>query len=109
MPYTESNVEAALCVWEDLLARTSGDLSGDDPGLDAFLHANGTVVLRQHAVSLGVWVDQAYGLMNEDVRDAVPFDWEIVPALMDLVEWRADGYSTPLPAEAAEIVGKHFQ
>ena len=109
MTYTEDQVDAALCVWEELLSRISDFKPESYTGLEAFKDQNGTCTLRQQAVGLGVWVEQAWLLIDEDVRDCYAFDWELVPALLDLVEWGSGSLSHPLPADAAATVNAAFK
>lgn len=76
--YTVSEAEAAMCLWEEVLAALS---SGK--GLDwAFARqlTEGTVVLRSHILDLAKPCHEAWTIAHQEGKGFdEPFDWEFVP------------------------------
>lgn len=94
MTYTEAEVDAALCVWDELLSKRSM-LSAEEyrteqeRAFDTYWNNNGYAVMRQYAVSLGRWAEEVWLLLSDDQRDVECFDFEFLPRLLDLVHWQA--------------------
>lgn len=65
-------VEAALCVWEELQQRS--DLT----------NIYGAWDLRCRSIDIGIWVDTVYSLLliHAPDHDTGSFDWEFVPNLL---------------------------
>lgn len=89
MTYTEDEVEAAMCLWEEVTGRLErypalADI--DAKGRHSF--AGGAAALRLHIMSLAKECDRDYNALPEDhpLRDE-PFDWEFVP------HWLAERFS----------------
>lgn len=79
-------MEAALCVWEDLLERRDR-FPQQNPDLVALWEKYGTVHIRALCPTIGSWIAEAFDLIERDSLDSSPYDWEIVPAFVGLVDW----------------------
>lgn len=105
-------VEAALCVWEDMLARRH-EFPERNPEMVRLWDEFGTVHMRSLSPAIGSWIVEATGLIERDSLDASPYDWEIVPAFVELVDWSrtgSTGYKPTLmaPAAAAKLVAERL-
>lgn len=100
-------MEAALCVWESLLERHAR-FPTQNPELSAFWDAHGTVHVRSLCPPIGAWAAHAYEFLEPDSLDMSPYDWEIVPAFVELVEWDTARAKPKLmaPHAAAALVAK---
>jgi hypothetical protein len=80
---TREEVDAALCVWEAMLASKSRN-----PALRAAFAAHGYAAMRGLAPELGVKIEAAWCALTEDQQDdAGAFDWEFVPAQLKGHVW----------------------
>jgi hypothetical protein len=66
----------------------------------------GTATLREWALELGPYVNRVYRAMDREIADSVPFDWEIVPAIMARVTFAYEGYKAPSFKSMAREVEK---
>lgn len=100
--FSLDHVEAALCAWEWMIEHHLRNNSNS--GLDAV----GTATLRLWCAELGPYIDEVYKLMDYDIRSDVPFDWEIVPRIMERIEFiggnREHQYITPSARSMATMV-----
>lgn len=98
-------MEAALCVWENLLERRES-FPQQNPGMSALWDEFGTVHMRALCPAIGSWIVEAVDLIERDSLDASPYDWEIVPAFVGLVEWVPNQHKPKLmaPKAAAKLV-----
>jgi len=80
--------ETCMCVWEEVLRRAT---SPDYPGMQNLISDVGTASLRLNCVDAARFVDAVYEALSPDKRDAEAFDWDLVPVILDFVEWGADG------------------
>ncbi len=112
--YTHPEVLAALCVWEEMLAKRCRDKT-----MTPFMRAwdlGGSGAMRGHAVDVGRWIESLFVGAPGDLADPMnalcdkyPFDWEVVPALVDIVAWgQWSGWTAPsgTPAEIAARVAE---
>ena len=83
MKYTGSQMETAMCVWEEIMTRRSND--NDDP-LNGYWDHFGTAQVRDDCIAISVWIDAIWNGMDEQVWDTC-FDWEFVPRMLDQVKW----------------------
>lgn len=109
LSYSTPHVEAALCIWEELLeARPS------TPDLDHFWDRVGTARMRHYAMGLSAYVVALWEALDGCTKDDLaPFDWEYVPAALGLVRWGSRGPELPtqddavarMMVRAAELAG----
>jgi hypothetical protein len=91
--FTEAEVEAALCAWEYMLER---------PGpWDAYLNHHGAAASRWSSINTGVWIE---AVSNRILFDT-PFDWEIVPWLMQQLDLTDNTITYPdIPTTRAALL-----
>lgn len=83
--YTDMQCETAQIVWEVMLdTRKPGTL------MDAAWNDTGTYAMRGAARSIALQIEHEWQQVSEDQRDGLAFDWEVVPAVLDITEWIAD-------------------
>ena len=95
--YSYLEAEAMLCAWEALLDQHHRAV--ESRAVREAWKACGAVQMRHHAMALGPFIVAVYDAIPTDVRDAGhSYDWEIVPASLDQVEWdeyRPGHYTLP--------------
>ncbi len=104
--YTHLELEAALCVWEDMCDRIH------DPhaiqhynGLYNAYVQSGTFSMRHASIPIGQWCLKVHDLIDRDLLYGLSYDWEVIPAMLDQVSWSPGGYpEMPDPAVAAPLV-----
>lgn len=108
--YTELEAEAALCLWEAMIeakieAEKRADY-GDGVGSDLLSawEDTGSLFMRHEALRLAHVVCETFDLIPADVRDGHPYDWEIVPAILDTFRWSHAGCEHDAPAQIAAVV-----
>lgn len=100
--YTEAECEAAMCIWEEVLARRAGDFPTDP--IIRFFEKHGAAETRQHCMELARPIDVAYNAIKDDYGD--PFDWEFVPAMLTLLSMYFSEDTLSITKEVAVIVAK---
>lgn len=105
--YTRDHVEASLCAWEWCLNNKSPEWSERISDI-------GTCTLREWCIDLGPYINSVYEALNHDVRSDVPFDWDIVPRIMERIEFAPDAYTeppfkTPSVTDMAAMVERDIQ
>lgn len=81
--YTTLEVEAICCAWEWMLDQRDGLLRAE-------FERSGTVAMRHTAIDAGTAIERwfaewcALDLRNRDSLSGHPYDWEIVPAMMEI-------------------------
>lgn len=86
--FDEMQCETAQIVWEVLL-----DIRKDETPLDFAWHRHGTYQMRSFARSIALQIEEEWNATKEDLRDGIVFDWELVPAVLDKVDWSGSGWS----------------
>lgn len=105
--FTQSNMEAALCVWEYLLD-CRNNYAEDCPELMAYWIDNDAWEMRHWAIKLAPWVDEVWSTFTEDDRDMLLFDWEWVPLIMSFVDWTKNGPEKPSTEEVIDHINAHL-
>ena len=99
--FTHLEMEAALCVWEQLLEWTGSNSPWWREDWAKLRDQIGTVELRHSSYVLGRWClevyDKAKQIGGEDVFDGHAYDWEVIPAILLHVEIEANGRFTIEP------------
>lgn len=94
--YSALEMEAALCVWEDITERLGQCRSGhvgpnpDDAqavAMDAFRSGVGSAHMRSLAIPLGAWCLRVYEAMTPDEVEGSAYDWEVIPECLRHVVW----------------------
>ena len=96
--FTHLEMEAALCVWECINEWTLNTGRADWIELRDGV---GSVEMRHQSIVLGQWVLKVYDICtvdDPDFFDAMPYDWEVVPMILDLAR---DGDGAPVIYEPA--------
>lgn len=100
--YSALQAEAALCIWEAML---DARLESSSPAITAAFEAGGTVTMRHHALALSTFALAVHDALPDDVREApLAYDYEIIPAILNAVQWTGAGYVLPPVADAAQTV-----
>lgn len=95
--YSSHEVEAALCVWEELDRRTRPPERLHNLALFHWRAEHGTADLRTAAMDLARYADEMYQLLSTIEWEGLAFDWEIIPAILDTVVWHSLGPAPTLP------------
>lgn len=107
--YSNEQVEAALCIWEELDRRTRNEPE-EYTALTDWRDDHGTSALRCVAIELVDHVEAIYHSLPAEEWDGLAYDWEIVPAILDFVHWWAPGGPKPMlstePSTAALLAAK---
>lgn len=116
--YTYEEVEAALCVWEwinDVTLQHSPTVRQDWVELREGV---GSCELRDGSMTLGKWALKVYNHcldLSPGIFDSMPFDWEVIPLIMDYAVDADDGDpaytigALPSPVFVAKRVIKDVQ
>jgi len=89
--YTHLEMEAALCVWEEINERTLLSKAGRYPELNKLREDWGSPTLRHASIHFGRFCLQVYDLLTEQQRDNLVYDWEFIPAVLDHIDWTQPG------------------
>lgn len=84
--YTHLEMEAALCIWESLEARSQDEK--EYPAVKAFRDNYGTAEFRSMAVLLVPYCLAVYDAMPKHLVEGFAYDWDVIPAILDSVDWR---------------------
>lgn len=104
--YTSLEADAAICVWEAMLAAQAEagrptDCTGNLCSMAAMWERRGAFAMRQCALPLGVLVCEVADLLPAAVRECWLFDTEIVPLILAEIRWVDDGAEHDGPARIA--------
>jgi hypothetical protein len=104
--YTLDEVEAGMCIWEELDERSRGPRS--QPRFERWREKHGTAALRNQALALIEYCDAMFYALPAEEWDGVAYDWDIVPYLLDFVVADRDELIPVLPTtpEIAAAVAK---
>lgn len=91
---------AGLCVWEAFLE------AKDDSALARHKARHGTCESREYALNLGRYCEAVYASKDALAWDEWPFDWEVIPEILDYLESEIDNDSTDFrdPESVANVV-----
>lgn len=98
-----SNAETALCVYEDLLdsLRLSSPeivrkpTTPHDMAVNRWREDAGIYALRQFAIEIAPAIDLAWQECGGASESALSFDWEIVPAILRMLDINEDALTIP--------------
>lgn len=98
-------MEAALCVWEDMNERRVRPPE-QNQSMIRLWEEFGTVHMRSLSPAIASWIVEAYEFIEPDSLDMSPYDWEIVPTFVGLVDWTGPNGKPRLmaPKAAAAVV-----
>ncbi len=108
--YSELEAEAALCLWEAMLEAKFTNEKREEEGLEersdmvSVWDDTGSLFMRHEALRLAHVVCETYELIPVGARDAIAYDWEIVPAILDTFRWSHQGAAHDAPAQIAAVV-----
>lgn len=118
--YSSLQAEAMLCLWEEMLDRHRDasharpeDITPAQSALLKLWEDEGTVGMRHHAKDLAAFALAVYDAIPANLTDGHAYDWEVIPAILNAVQWRslADSgvhgiaaYELPAPENAAREV-----
>jgi hypothetical protein len=107
MSYTEAEVDACMCVWDELLDRrrglpAEGYRTPQERAFDKYWDACGYAVMRSRARYLGMWAQEIWMLLSEEQQEDGCFDFELVPRMLDLIDW--EYMDVPPAAKAMAIL-----
>lgn len=85
---TVDDAVTALAIWEYVSAASLH--RAKHPALAAHRAAVGTYALREACLALAPYCNRVWHLLPDDLRDAEPWDWEIIPAIIDAIDWPND-------------------
>lgn len=92
-------IETALCLWEHLLDREESDRA-----LNQLWKEIGTVEMRQLAISLAPFCCEVFALIPDSLTYDKTYDWDILPAILDTVDFVARPVTPPAAPVAVEFV-----
>jgi hypothetical protein len=106
--YSLLQVEAALCIWEKLLRDYDAIPFGADIPFGSYWRARGTAAMRHFSIALADYCLAVYDALTDDDKYGRPYDWEIIPAILDTLDWAVGPEIRLPPAEAAAIVARQL-
>lgn len=79
------------------------------PGSDyaelvAYRHVHGTVALRHSCIEIADYCLAVYDKLPNHTKDGFSYDWDIIPAIIDTIDWQIDRKNRPAPKAAAAMV-----
>lgn len=89
----------ALCIWEYLLEH--GETNDT---IKSLKHEIGTVELRHTAINLTPFCQQVYAALPDPITLASTYDWDVVPAILETIDWSARPIMPLNLAEATQTV-----
>jgi hypothetical protein len=102
--YSALEMEAALCVWECLCDWTTGAHSKINRDLVILGEKISTAELRHLAIPLGQYCLKVYDKLPPAVVDGHPYDWEVIPAILDTLDFSAPDQRPPLDAAVDKVI-----
>jgi len=100
-PQVGNLIETALCVWEHFQDRDQSDRA-----LNQLWKEIGTVEMRQLAIRLAPFCCEVFALIPDSLTYDKTYDWDILPAILDTVDFVARPVLPPAPPVALELVKK---
>jgi len=70
----------------------------------AYWEGVGAGAMRHVAKDLAPFALAVYDAIPRDLLDGYAYDWEIIPATLDQIDWTSTGYTLPDPKTAARAV-----
>lgn len=111
--FSTLEMEAALCVWEDINDRTLLSNAEDHPAINRTREEWGSFAMRHACIPLGQWVLKVYDAAGgSDMFDGFAYDWEVVPFLLDQIDWEGFIPAQPVLPDVDETAAKarsHFE
>jgi hypothetical protein len=101
--YSHLQVEAALCIWESLMRDYDATPFDTETPFATYWREHGTVHMRHLSIALAGYCLAVYDALPADARDGRPYDWEVIPAILDTIDWSI-GPDIRLPAGEAAIL-----
>lgn len=104
--YTPAGVEIALEVYEELLRRFNHAATDRDVTVSEWAAANGGVqALRKWAMeSVNYFAGILHNVIPADARDMLVWDYEVIPAVIDRIDFRVPEPVTPHPKEIEQLI-----
>ncbi|WP_062227624.1 hypothetical protein [Aureimonas frigidaquae] len=81
--YSHLEMEAALCVWEELNQLTDRK----QPEVCRVRENIGSVELRHASIEIGKRALEIYDQLDQDLLDGIAYDWEFIPDVVDMIDW----------------------
>jgi len=66
----------------------------------------GITDMRILTAKLSVWLEDVWEVLPDDLSSGFSFDWEIVPALLERLDW--EDLRLPAPQEAVHAISEMF-
>jgi hypothetical protein len=101
--FTYLQVEAAVCFWE-WVDHCTVSRSGEYPQMRTHRDEHGTCAMREECIRLADYCVQVYDLLPQDVAENLPYDWEIIPAIVGTIDWSVSPPARMVAADAARVV-----
>lgn len=95
----DAQIETALCVWEFLHEHAE-----TNPDIQRYRAEIGTVELRIAAIRLAAFCNDVFSRLPDSVLFERTFDWDIVPAILDTIDWQARPVLPPSLNASVEAV-----
>lgn len=99
--YDDDLIHTALCVWEALLDRENSITA-----IERLRRDIGTVEMRALAISLAPFCEQVFAELPDFLTYDKGYDLEIVPVILDTVDFTARPVTAPPLSSAVEAVKK---
>lgn len=104
--YTPAGVEIALELYEELLRRFNDATTDRHVTVSEWASANGGVqALRKWAMeSVNYFAGILHNVIPADARDMLVWDYEVIPAIIDRIDFRMPEPVTPHPKEIEQLI-----
>lgn len=86
----DDHAHTAMCIWEWLIPHSERDTQAN-----ALKRRIGTVELRRAAIALVPFCQQVYAALPDAVTDMNTYDWDIIPAILDTIDWSGERPQAP--------------
>lgn len=98
--FSSLELEAALCVWEEINERTVQDVTKRHAGLVAWREAYGSAQCRNDCQVIGKFCLDVYDAGGADIHgvsvwDAWSYDWEVIPTILMTIDFDEHGFTLP--------------
>src|SRR5262249_40857739 len=107
--HSHLQVEAALCIWENWIDRKMRTPTNErDTAFHNYWEHCGTVTIRHLSIDLADYCLAVYDALPDEEKYGRPYDWEIIPAILETIDWAIGPYVRLPAAEATAIVTRRL-
>lgn len=102
--YTLGHVENAMIIWEWMVENRNKEPAGP---FQRRYDYEGIADMRILAASLAIWAEDVWRVLPEYLG-GLSFDWEVLPAILERIDWDSWPLALPDPLDAIDAVSRTF-